>query len=120
MGIRTGRNFPIRAVGRSFDVQVVMKRVNPILKWALGLALVGAMTGTIAQVTYVGGGPYIYDRSYGVELAVNQLMAHARLLENEVLQEKKDVDQLKKDLKAAQDKSAALEKRVRAMELRGK
>lgn len=97
-----------------------MQKKKSLTKWTLGagLAAVAALAG--AQFIQPPGGPVFYDRSFGVELAVQQLMAHSRLVEAEVLMHKREIEQFKKDLAAEKEKAEKLEKRVRNMELRGK
>ena len=91
------------------------------MKWSIGALLATMVTAAIGQSVFFNQrGPFFYDRSIGTEMAVQQLMAHSQLLENEVLQQRKEIADLKKNLKESDEKAVKLEKRVRAMELRGK
>lgn len=91
------------------------------LKWSIGALLATTVTAAIGQSVFFNQrGPFFYDRSFGTEAAVQQLMNHAQLVENEILLQRKEIAELKKSLKESEDKFAKLEKRVRAMELRGK
>ena len=91
------------------------------MKWSIGATLAAAVTLAVGQGTFFNQrGPFFVDRSFGTEVAVQQLMAHAQLLEKEVLQQRKEIADLKKNLKESDEKAVKLEKRVRAMELRGK
>jgi hypothetical protein len=89
-------------------------------KWSIALGLVAAAAVATPQFIRAPGAPLIYDRSYGMESVVYQLMSHAQLLETEVLNNRRQIEELKKSLEEEKEKAAKLEKRVRNMELRGK
>lgn len=85
----------------------------------MGAGLAGLAALAMGQ-SYFARGPIITDGTIRLEMAINQIMSHSRLLETELIQQKKEVEQLKKDLKEEKETTVKLEKRVRAMELRGK
>ena len=89
------------------------------MKWSMGVGLAGFAALAVGQ-GYFARGPIITDGTIRLEMSINQLMSHARMLETELVQQKKEVEQLKKDVKEEKDKAVKLEKRLRAMELRGK
>ena len=90
-----------------------------LIKWSMGAGLAGLAALAMGQ-SYFARGPIITDGTIRLEMAISQIMSHSRLLETELIQQKKEVEQLKKDVKEEKEKSVKLEKRLRAMELRGK
>jgi hypothetical protein len=100
------------------------RRKNLLIATLAGASLAAFAAG---QFWGFNQGPIILDRTYGVEVTVQQLVNHARLVEQEVLLHRSELREIKEELKALQefekdqkDKLAKLEKRVRNMELRGK
>ena len=89
------------------------------IKWSTGVGLAGLAALAMGQ-GYFARGPIITDGTIRLEMSINQLMSHARMLETELIQQKKEVEQLKKDVKEEKEKAVKVEKRLRAMELRGK